>query len=100
MTDAEFVALFGRRLDAVGLCAHSVDEMERIAEIAERGLAAEAQVAVLREALQQIASGKATSSGDLMGATWEELRHVKIARVVLAALPRGAAPRDIPEAGK
>jgi hypothetical protein len=46
--------------------------------------AEELRSARLRAALELIAMGTQTSSGDLAGATWEDLRHVKIARVALA----------------
>jgi hypothetical protein len=46
----------------------------------------EAENKQLRAALELIAMGTQTSSGDLAGATWEELRHVQIARDALKAL--------------
>jgi hypothetical protein len=42
------------------------------------------------DALRAIASGMKTSSGDVQGATWEELVHVFIARRALAATPEQA----------
>jgi predicted DNA-binding ribbon-helix-helix protein len=44
----------------------------------------------LFEALEEIASGKWTSSGDLLGATLDELSAVWIARKVIQQVKEGA----------
>ena len=84
-----------RQLEALGLLGRFVPSTDLADHMGEALLTAEAQVASLAGALRQYADPEDyRDRGMGLGV------DADAARAALAALPRGAAPRDVPEAGE